>query len=392
MSELLSSRARAIRPSATMALAARAAALKAAGRAVLSLTAGEPDMDTPGPIVEAAHAAMKKGRTHYTGVGGLPELGRALAAALTEDGVPAVDPDCVVATPGAKQAVFYAVQALVDPRDVVLIPEPAWVSYREIVGLAGGRVVSVPLDPDQNWRLDPDRLLAAGRDAGGAKLLVLNSPSNPTGRVLTEEEIVGVARVAHELDLLVLSDEIYGRLVYAPHRFRRLASVQGLAGRVITVDGFSKAYAMTGWRLGWLAGPPEVAAAVRRLQGHTATCPAEFTQLAGVVALEQCDAAVEGFRETFERRNRLVVEHFGSLPGLRVKPAEGAFYAFLDARGLEGGDDVALCERFLDEAEVAMVPGSSFGEAGRGFLRMSFATDDASLIEAAARLKGVLAP
>lgn len=384
--EILSERVRAIQPSATMALATRARKMRAGGRDVISLTAGEPDMPTPPSIVAAAEEAMRSGRTRYTGAGGMPELCQALVAELARGGVELAGPQCVLPTPGAKQALFYAVAALLDPGEKVLLPEPAWVSYREIVGLAGGEVVPVPLDPDDGFTLDPGKLRAAAEAAGGIKLLMLNSPSNPTGRVLGDEELEGVASLARELDWIVISDEIYGKLVYRDHPFRRLASLEGMADRVVTVDGFSKAFAMTGWRLGYVAGPAPWIAGMRKLQSHTATCPAEFTQVAGTHALEHCQDDVLAYLERFAARNQLVVEHFSRIPGLRVRPAQGAFYAFLDVREIGDGDEEALCERLLEEAEVATVPGSAFGEAGRGFLRISFAASEEDLVEAARRI------
>lgn len=385
-SQRLSARCHRIQPSATMALATKARQMQAAGRDVISLTAGEPDQDTPAPIVAAAKAAMDAGDTHYTGAGGVPELAAAILATMKKDGVELAGPGAVVATPGAKQAVFYAMQALVNPGDGVLLPEPAWVSYVENIGLAQGRVISVPLDPDQSFRLEAAPLIDAARASGGAKVLILNSPSNPTGRVLTEDEIEAVAEAAEALDLVVVSDEIYGRLVYAPHRFRRLAADPRLADRTVTIDGFSKAWAMTGWRLGWICGPEPLIAGARKLQSHTATCPASFVQRGGVVALEQCDEHVEGFLASFARRREVAVEAFSEVPGMRVPEVQGAFYAFLDVRGVGDGDDAAFCARALEEAEVAMVPGTAFGAAGKGFVRASFACGEDLLREAARRL------
>lgn len=380
----LSARVRAIAPSATMALATRAREMRAQGRDVVSLTAGEPDFPTPPEIVEAAHEAMLAGRTHYTGAGGLPELNKAIQADLTRGGVVLDSPTQVLPTPGAKQAIYYAIQALVEPGDGVVVLEPAWVSYVQIIGLAGGEVRPVRLDPADDFTITKELLEPACR---GAKVMLVNSPNNPTGRVLTEAEIEAIVAVAVEHDLTIVSDEIYGRLVYAPSEFRRLASHPDLAPRTLTVDGFSKSWAMTGWRLGYVAGPTELVAGMRKLQSHSATCPAEFTQVAGVTALEACDEHVERFRRSFEARGKLVLEEFSSIPGVRVPAVQGAFYAFLDCREIMGGDDVALCERWLDGCEVAMVPGSAFGEAGKGFLRMSFASSEEDLKRAAARLR-----
>ncbi len=298
-----------------MAVATRARELKAAGKDIISLTAGEPDHPTPAVIIDAAHQAMREGRTLYTGAGGLPELNQALTARLKTEGVSLEDSTCVLPTPGAKQAIFYAVMALVEPGDGVLVPEPAWVSYPEIVGLAGGRYLPVSLDPDQGFELTAEALRQAAQEGGGAKMLLLNSPGNPSGRVLTEAEIAAVVEIAEELDLIVLSDEIYGPLTYAPAQFRRLASIPALNERVVTVDGFSKAYAMTGWRLGWVAGPKAWIAGMRKLQGHTATCPAEFTQVAGITALKECDGDIERFKESYRVRGELIQDLFGSIPG-----------------------------------------------------------------------------
>lgn len=377
----LSARVRAISPSATMALATRARQMRAQGRDVVSLTAGEPDFPTPPEVVQAAHDAMLAGRTHYTGAGGLPELNQAIRADLARGGV---TPAQVLPTPGAKLAIYYAIHALVEPGDAVVVLEPAWVSYAPIIGLAGGEVRPVRLDSAEDFRITRELLEPACK---GAKVILVNSPNNPTGRVLSEDELRAVVAVALEHDLTVISDEIYGRLVYPPSEFRRLAAHPDLAPRTLTVDGFSKSYAMTGWRLGYVAGPADLVAGMRKLQSHTATCPAEFTQVAGVAALLECDEAVETFRKSFQARAELVAEEFGSVPGVRVPTVQGAFYAFLDCREIMAGDDALLCERWLEECEVAMVPGSAFGVAGSGFLRMSFAAAEEDLRRAAARLR-----
>ncbi len=383
------SRLASMKPSATMALAQRARDLAKAGRPIVSLTAGEPDQNTPSRIRLAAHQAMDRGDTHYTGAAGHPELRIALRRMLAGEDVELEDDSCVLPTPGAKQAIFYALMALVEEGTGVLLPEPCWVSYKELTELAEGTPIPVGLDPGDHFRLTAGPLIDAARAAGGAKVMILCSPSNPTGRVFTSEEIDAVVEVATTLDLTVISDEIYGRLVYPPCQFVRMAADPRLAGRVVTVDGFSKAYAMTGWRLGWVAGPKPIVKAMTTLQMHTATCPAAFVQTAGVTALEACADDVVRFAEAYARRRQLIVEHLSGIPGLRVPPIEGAFYAFLDFRAIEP-DDVAMCERLLSEADLALVPGSAFGAAGKGFLRLSFAAEDGVLVEACARIRKVL--
>lgn len=386
----LSQRVKALEPSATMALASKAKAMQRAGRPVISLTAGEPDFPTPEAIVQAAIEAMRGGKTHYTDAAGAPEVRETLIESLKKEGLELESSDSVLLTPGAKQAIHYAAQALLDPGDKVLLLEPAWVSYRQIVGLAQAEVVALDLDPDKDFALDPERLETLAAAHPEIRMLILNSPSNPTGRVLSRAELEAVAKVAEAHDWVVVSDEIYGKLVFGGATFTRAATIPGLAERTITIDGFSKSHAMTGWRLGWAAGPTPWIQGMKKLQMHSATCPAEFVQWAGRAGLLGCEDTVQSFSDSYAGRARLVEELFSRPRGLRVPTPQGAFYAFLDARKIDSGDDVALAARILEEAEVALIPGSAFGAPGRGFLRMSFAAAEEDLRQAAQRLEVLL--
>jgi aspartate aminotransferase len=384
----LAGRVRDLAPSPTLAVSDRARALKAQGIAVIDLGGGDPDFITPEHIRRAAADDMNAGDTHYVASPGTPALRKAIAAKLLQDNGVEVDPlGGVVVTPGGKQALFEAVLALVEPGVDVLIPEPAWVSYVPMVELAGGRAVPVPLDPDDNFRITADRLAAAVTPA--SRIMIVNSPNNPTGRVFADHELSAIAEVAIAHDLLVFSDEIYEKILFDGHRHTSLASLPGMAERTLTFNGFSKAYAMTGWRLGYVAGPTPLIAEIEKVHSHSATCATSFVQAAGVEALAGPQDFIAEMVAAWDRRRRAVSDGLSDVAGIRCPRAEGAFYAFADVRET-GMPSLDFADLLLREVHVAVVPGVAFGQAGEGHVRLSFATGDDALADAVDRIGDLL--
>ena len=370
----LSSRIGGIAPSATLAIAGRAKALQRAGVDVISLSVGEPDFDTPAHITEACIAALQRGETHYAPGAGLPALLEAIAdVSTTRNRIPC-GPDRVIVTAGAKDALHQAMQAVLNPGDEVIILTPDWVSYEACARLADGVPVFVPVDPS-TFQVT-DALLEAVTDR--TRMIIVNSPSNPSGAVLDRRSLDLVADVCRDRGILALSDEIYERLVYGVTPVS-LASLPGMAELTVTVNGFSKAYAMTGWRLGWAVGPKPVIDYMARVQGHTTSQAVTFVMHGGVAALTGDQSPVEEMRLAFDERRRYVLGRLAGM-GYRTAPADGAFYAFLEV----GGDDVAIASRWLDEARVAVTPGSAFHAPG--WLRLSYATALPRLAEAMDRV------
>jgi aspartate aminotransferase len=381
------SRVRNLAPSPTLAVSDRARQLKAQGIDVIDLGGGDPDFITPEHIRQAATDAMNAGETHYVASAGIPALRKAIADKLRDDNGVEVDPSGVIVTPGGKQALFEATLAFVEPGVDVLIPEPAWVSYGPMVELAGGRPVPVSLRPDDNWRITPEALDSALTPA--SRILLINSPNNPTGRVLDDEELATVAGFARDNDLLVFSDEMYEKILYDGHAHTSIATLPGMAERTLIFNGLSKAYAMTGWRLGYAAGPKHFMEQIEKVHSHSVTCATSFVQRAGVVALTGPQGFIGEMVEAWDRRRRDVSDGLSRINGITCPRAEGAFYAFADIRGT-GMTSSEAAERFLQEAHVAVTPGVAFGDAGEGHVRLSFATSDDLLHEAVARLGNLL--
>ncbi|HEV7664701.1 MAG TPA: pyridoxal phosphate-dependent aminotransferase [Chloroflexota bacterium] len=394
-----SARARAIAPSASMALDAKAKALKAAGQPIISFGVGEPDFPTPEPVKDAASRALTANATHYTTVSGDPELRKLIAERTTEmTGVPYTWTQ-VIATSGAKEALYIAMQVLCDPGDEVLMPAPYWVSYAEQAKLAGGVIVPIDSSPP-NWKLTPDdlRLHLTPR----SRVLILCTPNNPTGAVYSDSELAALGDVLAGTDVAVIVDEIYARISYVPVG-RWLRAAPHLAERSLIVDGVSKAYAMTGWRLGWLVGPQALMDTASALQSHLTSHPSSITQQAAVFAL-QGDATVE--REvdamvgTFRQRRDAIVSGLSAIEGMICPEPEGAFYVFPDVRGLYGrplgpkgrvvNSANELAAYLLEDALVVTVPGEAFGMPG--FVRFSYALGMDQLHEGLVRVQTALAP
>jgi aspartate aminotransferase len=392
-----SARARAIQASASMALDAQAKALKAAGQPIISFGVGEPDFPTPEPVKRAAAQAMTDDATHYTTVSGDPVLRKLVAERTAEmTGVPFTWQQ-VVATSGAKEALYIAMQVLCDPGDEVILPAPYWVSYAEQARLAGGTVVPIDTAPP-HWKLTPDDLRR--HLTPRSRVLVLCTPSNPTGAVYSDSELAALAEVVAEHDVAVVIDEIYARISYVPVG-RWLRAAPELADRSLIVDGVSKAYAMTGWRLGWLVGPPELLNMASAVQSHLTSHPSSITQRAATFALQN-DPAVEQTVDdmvgVFRQRRDAIVSGLSSIDGLVCPEPEGAFYVFPDVRGLFGRplgltrrvvqSAAELSAYLLDEALVVTVPGEAFGTPG--FVRFSYALAMDQLNEGVKRVRTAL--
>ncbi len=392
----IATRVAAVAESATLAIDAKAKALKAAGEDVIGFGAGEPDFATPAHIVEAAEAACREARNHrYTPVAGLPELREAIVAKTARDSGYEVEAAQVLVTNGAKHALFNAFASLVDDGDEVIVPAPYWVTYPEAIALAGGRPVVVETDESTGYRATVDQLEAARTPR--TKALVFVSPSNPTGAVYPRDDMEEVGRWAVEHGIWVVTDEIYEHLVYGDHFHHSLpVVVPELADQCVVVNGVSKTYAMTGWRVGWMIGPADVVKAAANLQSHATSNVANVAQRAAVAALAGDLSAVATMRETYDRRRRLIHQMLNDIDGITCPEPEGAFYAFPSCKDVLGRriagrrpeTTLELAEVVLDEARVAIVPGEAFGAPG--YARFSYALADDDLAEGVTRIAKLL--
>ncbi|GAA1464800.1 pyridoxal phosphate-dependent aminotransferase [Microbacterium thalassium] len=393
----LSRKLSAIAESATLKVDAKAKALQAAGRPVISFAAGEPDFPTPQAVVDAAADALTNSANfRYTPAAGLPALREAIAAVTLRDSGLAVEPAQVVVTNGGKQAVYQAFQAVVNPGDEVLLPAPYWTTYPEAIALADGTPVPVFAGADQDYKVTVDQLEAARTDRTTA--LVFVSPSNPTGAVYTPEETTAIARWALEHGIWIISDEIYQHLVYEGVKAVSIVeAVPEVAGQTILVNGVAKTYAMTGWRVGWMVGPKDAMKLAANLQSHLSSNVNNVAQRAALAALTGPQDAAEEMRVAFDRRRQLIVSELSKIDGVVVPNPLGAFYVYPDVHGLLGREwrgktpqtTLELADLILDEVEVAVVPGEAFGPSG--YLRMSYALGDEALLEGVHRLQQLFA-
>ncbi len=368
---------------------AQARRLEAAGKDVVHLEIGEPDFATPDNISEAAIAALRSGATHYTPASGIWEVREATARYVTRHTGTQTRAEQIVLVPGSKNILYFALLSLVEPGDEVLLPDPGYPIYSSLVNFVGATPVPVPIREGNDFRLDVEELrsLVTERTRG----LIVNSPANPTGGVLTRSDCEAIAAVAVERDLFVVSDEIYSRLVYQ-HGFVSLYSMPGMAERCILMDGLSKAWAMCGWRLGFGAMPVELAQRMDTLMINTSSCAAAFTQWAAVEAFEGAasDAAVSTMLAEFSERRDVIVDGLNAIPGVRCHRPAGAFYVFPNVEGT-GWDERALQQALLHQAGVAVLAGSAFGAEGRGHLRLSYANSVPNLEKAIERIGDLLA-
>lgn len=381
----LSARITAVAPSSTLVITAKAKALKAQGVDVVNLAGGEPDFDTPAHIKAAAVAAIQEGFTKYTPTAGIPELRAAIATSLTaEIGVP-YQPSEVVVTNGAKQALYNALQVLCRPGDEVLIPSPYWVSYPEMVTLAGATPVFVKTSMDNRFRLTVESVERAV--TAKTRLLLLNSPSNPTGSVLPKASLLPLADFAARRNLLVISDEIYDKLSYDEPHASLVQCGPALRERTLVVNGVSKAFAMTGWRIGWAAGPQPIIDAMITLQDHATSNPSSISQRAALAALTGDASTITRMAEEFKARRDWLVEALRTVPGVSCVPPQGAFYAFCDIAA-SGLTSTVFAERLLAEQHVAVIPGAGFGWDTH--IRLSFCNSRAALDEGVRRLRAFI--
>jgi aspartate aminotransferase len=364
-----------VKPSATIAMAAKAGELKAEGKDVLSLSMGEPDFDTPEHIRQAAAEAIEAGHTRYTPVDGTPELKQAVISKFQRDNELEYEPDQILVSNGCKQSLFNLMQAMISDGDEVLVPAPYWVSYPDMVRLAGGAPVILNTDSRNGYLVTPSQLEASITER--TRLLVLNSPSNPSGRAYTRQQLAEIGEVLLDHPkIIVCTDDIYEHIWWADEPFSTLAQVvPALQERTVVANGVSKAYAMTGWRIGYVGGPAEIIKEMKKIQSQSTSNPSSVSQAAAVAALNGDQACVGEMCTAFKERHDWLIPALDALPGVRCEPGEGAFYAFADfSEAIEKlglGDDIELAEHLLDKALVASVPGSAFGTVGH--LRLSFA-------------------
>ncbi len=366
---------------------ARAKALERQGKEIIHLEIGEPDFDTPVHIREAAKRALDGGATHYGPAAGLPELREAIAKDVGSTRNIPVSPDEIVVTPGAKPIMYFVITALVNPGDEVIYPNPGFPIYESVINFVGGVPVPIPLREETGFGFDLD--LLERRASSRTKLIIINSPQNPTGGVLEPDQLGRIAEIAKRYRIPVLADEIYKSFLY-DGEFTSITRFPGMDGLVIILDGFSKAYAMTGWRLGYGVMPQVLAEHVTRLMVNSNSCTASFTQLAGIAALQGDQTPVAEMVAEFKRRRDLIVAGLNQLPGVSCRTPRGAFYVFPNVTGL-GRPSAEVAEMFLQEAGVAALGGTAFGEYGEGYLRLSYANSEANLRAALERIRPVCA-
>ncbi len=349
---------------------ARARALEAQGRHIVHLEIGEPDFDTPASITAAGVAAIERGETHYTPSAGVPELREAIAGYLKRTRGLGYDASQVIVAPGAKPIMFYAILALIEHGDEAIFPDPGFPIYASMIDFAGGRPVSLPLREENNFVPDLDELRRLVTPK--TKLIILNSPHNPTGGALSKDAVRAIARIARDNDLWVLSDEIYADLLYEGEHYS-IGREDGMLDRTILLDGFSKTFAMTGWRLGYGAFPQALVGPVTKLVTNSVSCTATFTQRAGIVAMNQRPPEVDQMVAAFKKRRDAIVAGLNGIDGITCRTPSGAFYVFPNITGLHAGDAATVAGRVLQEAGVAVLAGTAFGAVGEGHLRLSYA-------------------
>ena len=371
-----------IKPSGTMAMAERARKMERKGRKIYHLDIGEPDFDTPAHIKEAAITTIKEGFTHYTSSKGILELREAIAEDLKKRRIDADPNDEILVTPGAKHAIYCACLSTLDPGDEVLVLSPTWPTHFQCIEIAEARPVEVPCGED--YSLDEEELKRRVTDK--TRMILIGSPNNPTGGVLSREAVKTIVDIAEDNDLLILSDEIYDRLVYGDAKPLSPAALGNGRDRTIVVNGFSKAYAMTGWRLGYACASGEIIEAMTRIQQSTTTCPVSFVQKAGITALRGPQEQVEKMVEEYDKRRRFIVEKLNEIDMIRCVMPKGAFYVFPDISGLKTPSS-EFCLRLLEEKGVSTTPGSVFGECGEGHIRISYASDVQTISEGVKRIK-----
>lgn len=389
MHHRIASRFTEIEESATFAIADMVKRLRAEGEEVNDLGGGDPDFPTAAHIVDAADEAIREGFTHYVASKGIPGLLTAISEKLRRENGLGYGPHNIIVTPSAKHALYIALLAILEPEDEIIIPTPSWVSYDAIARLMGSQPIDAELLSQDGFCIT--RELLESRVTHRTKAVLVNTPNNPTGRVLSGAEREAVLSFAQDHDLFLISDEIYEKIIYDGRQHISLGASPGMLERTITVNGFSKAYAMTGWRLGYLAGPSDVVAEAVKAQQHTVGCAGSFVQRAGIAALDGSQSVVDNMVGEYASRRKLLVEGLRSIPGVVCPPPDGAFYVFPDIRGTGFADSVEFSEWLLREVRVAVTPGSAFGPGGEGHVRISFANSQEIIARALGRMSEALA-
>lgn len=378
----LAARVGEVTPSITLAIAAKAKAMKAEGIDVCSLSTGEPDFDTPEHIKAAAKQALDAGKTKYGPVAGEPQLKAAIARKLQSDNNLHYQPENIIVTNGGKHSLYNLMMALIEPGEEVIIPAPYWLSYPEMVKLASGKPVIVRTDASTGYKITPEQLSKAITPK--TKLFVLNSPSNPTGMVYTPAEIKALAEVIVDRDILVVADEIYEKIIYDDAQHVSIGSLgKEIFDRTLISSGFAKAYSMTGWRIGYLAGPIELIKATNTIQGHSTSNVCTFAQYGAIAALESSQESVEKMRLAFAERRQVIFELLDAVPGISCIKPDGAFYMFVNI-SKTGMNSLEFCDAFLEKQQVAVIPGIAFGADDH--IRLSYATDLGTIKKAVERL------
>ena len=362
----------------------KATKMQQAGENVIHLEIGRPDFDTPEKIKEAAYESLKAGHVFYTSNYGIPALRKEIAKWETEHHGVQYDADEVLVTVGVGEATYASMAAFLEDGDEVLVPNPVWLNYIHVPSSLGAVPVTYNLKEENNYQIDMEEL--ASKITDKTKMIVIVNPSNPTGGVLSRETLEKLSQLAIKNDLLVVADEIYSQLVYDDTKHVSIASLPGMKERTITLGGFSKAYSMTGWRLGYMCAPRGIIAACVRVHQYTITCASSFVQEAAVTALRDCADDVEAMRQEYQRRKDYAVKALNEIDGISCNDPQGAFYIFVNVKSL-GMTSMEVAEYFLEEAKVAMVPGSAFGSEGEGYLRLSYACSYEDLQEAIRRIK-----
>ena len=365
---------------------ARAKAMEAQGRAIVHLEIGEPDFDTPPNIVKAACNALKGGYTHYGPSAGLPDARRVFAEYITKDRGVEVKPENIVITPGAKPILFFSILALVDEGDEVIYPNPGFPIYESVINFVGGKAVPIPLREEKGFSFDVNELKTLVNER--TKLIIVNSPQNPTGGMLTKKDMKTVAELADKFDAWILSDEVYSKIIYEGKHVS-IFDFPEVKERTILLEGHSKTYAMTGWRLGYGIMPPKLADHIARLQTNSNSCTASFTQIAGIEALTGSQSKSRKMVKEFKARRDLIVDGLNAIPGFRCLKPKGSFYVFPNITGT-GKKSKELEEYLLDKAGVAGLSGTSFGAYGEGYLRFSYANSQENIKKALEKIKSVL--
>ncbi len=382
------SRMKSLTPSASISIAEKVKKLKSQGEYVIDLSWGEPDFPTPQNIVTAGRQGLDNGFTKYTQSRGLPELRNEIARKLKMDNSLAYSPESeIIVTPGGKQAILYTLLTFINSGDEVLIPEPCWLSYADCVAIAGGRFVPISTTHEDGFKATREGILE--RVTEKAKITIVNNPTNPTGAVWSQSDLETIAEIAASKDLLIISDEIYEKIMFDRLKITSIAVLPGMRERTIVVNGFSKSHAMTGWRIGYLASHKDFVDQILKIHQHSATCAAAVSQYAAIEALSGPQDQVNMMIAEYQSRRDFVYREFNGLKGISCIKPQGTFYAFLNVQEL-GMSSVEVSEYFLDRARVAVVPGSAYGKSGEGYVRISFATSNDNLRQAVENLRSIL--